>query len=176
MSLEVIVEKEDGRNWRKEFTVKILEVEVVFIEENTNFAKIEIVNLFDESSFFVWKSYQQFLDFYEKIKEKDSEITTKSPFPTIGWIKSWFKSNDNLQEQCMEYEMLLNYLIEYEKYSNILHEFFQMNENEINQLLSGFRAKIYFIKNQTRLEGKDELIEKYQKNVQYLYSLTENKK
>ena len=97
MSLEVVIENENGNDWKKEFSIKINEVDDVFIQENVNFAQIEVSNLKTEKTFFIWKSYQQFLDFYEKIKQIDSEITSKSPFPTIGWIKSWFKSNDNLE-------------------------------------------------------------------------------
>jgi len=126
MSLEVVIENENGNDWKKEFSIKINEVDDVFIQENINFAQIEVSNLKTEKTFFIWKSYQQFLDFYEKIKQIDSEITSKSPFPTIGWIKSWFQSNDNLKEQTIEFEMLLNYLIEYEKYENLIIDFFQM--------------------------------------------------
>jgi hypothetical protein len=114
MSFEVVVDKE----WKPIYSVKFMDIYEIFLEKNTKIVQIEITKNGTEK-FFVFKTFSQFFNLYESIKEKYPEITQTLPYPTLGWFQY-----DNLEEKISEYELLLIALLESELYSNFIETFF----------------------------------------------------
>jgi hypothetical protein len=114
MSLEVVVDEE----WKPIYNVKFMDIYEIFLEKNTKIVQIEVTKN-EKEKFFVFKTFAQFFNLYESIKEKYPEITQTLPYPTLGWFQY-----DNLEEKISEYQLLLAALVESELYSNFIETFF----------------------------------------------------